>query len=164
MCIPQRLSLHCSQRSGSRLAIERPSETLIRLQVCKLIWVFAKCICHFVGLLCSGSLELAYVKCTYRWLRWACASTQFQTKSKRSGPAYEFEESPHKAKGPFSHVMAHSVSFQTASNIAEYNVLSMFHEIATQTKYVPPEPKKKTEKEKEGPKLQGSLLLEYFLN
>lgn len=42
----------------------------------------------------------------------------------------------------------------TASHIAEYNVLSMFHEIATKTKYVPPEPQKETEKEKEGPKLQ----------
>lgn len=42
----------------------------------------------------------------------------------------------------------------TASNIAEYNVLSMFHEIATRTKYVPPEPVQEPPKQNEGPKLQ----------
>lgn len=48
-------------------------------------------------------------------------------------------------------------SFQTASNVAEYNVLSMFHEIATGSKYVMPLTEEETKPpESTGPTVTGN--------
>lgn len=54
--------------------------------------------------------------------------------------------------------------FQTATNVAEYNVLSIFHEIATRTKYVLPEPEEDAkEMENKGPTITGHIFMQYSL-
>jgi len=46
--------------------------------------------------------------------------------------------------------------FQTAIDVAEYNVLSMFHEIATKTKYIAPEIAEEPKPaDKQGPTITG---------
>jgi hypothetical protein len=49
-----------------------------------------------------------------------------------------------------------SFTFQTSANVAEYNVISMFHEIATGKPYVLPEQKEEIEKPS-GPTVTGII-------